>query len=58
MMPSPARMTMWEEAQSRGISRREFPGFRTTITAMLGLPATSVAEIAKALDSKPRPPVV
>ena len=52
------RSTVWEEAQAKGISRREFLGFCTTVTAMLGLPVNSVAEITKALETKPRPPVV
>ena len=52
------RSTVWEEAQAKGISRREFLGFCTTVTAMLGLPVNSVAEITKALKTKPRPPVV
>ncbi|MEI8339975.1 MAG: hydrogenase small subunit, partial [Verrucomicrobiota bacterium] len=52
------RPTIWEHAQSRGISRREFIGVCTTMAAMLGLPASAVSEVVKALETKPRIPVL
>jgi len=50
--------TVWEAAQSRGVSRRDFIRDCTIMAAMLGLPATSVGQIVKALETKPRLPVV
>lgn len=50
--------TIWETAQSRGITRREFIRDCTWMAACLGLPATGVGQIIKALETKPRLPVV
>ena len=50
--------TVWETAQARGISRREFIRECTLMAALLGLPATGIGQIVKALDTKPRLPVV
>ena len=50
--------TVWESAQARGISRRDFIRECALMAAMLGLPASGVGQIVKALDSKPRLPVV
>jgi hydrogenase small subunit len=50
--------SIWEVARSRGISRREFIRYSTWLAASLGLPATSVGQIVKALETKPRLPVV
>jgi hydrogenase small subunit len=57
-MNTQKRPTIWEHAQSQGVNRREFLGLCATISAMLGLPTTAVSEITKALDSKPRLPVL
>jgi hydrogenase small subunit len=57
-MDNDSRPTIWEHAQSRGISRREFLGVCTTMAAMLGLPASAVSEVVKALETKPRIPVI
>jgi len=58
LMDNDSRPTIWEHAQSRGISRREFLGVCTTMAAMLGLPASAVSEVVKALETKPRIPVI
>jgi hydrogenase small subunit len=50
--------TIWETAQARGMSRREFIRDCTWMAAFLGLPATGVGQIVKALETKPRLPVV
>jgi hydrogenase small subunit len=55
---SPARPTIWEHAQSKGVSRRDFLSACAWMTAMLGLPATAIPEITKALETKPRLPVI
>lgn len=52
------RPTVYEEFRSRGYSRRDFLKFCGTMAAMLGLEATSVGQIVKALETKPRPAVV
>jgi len=52
------KTTVWETARSRGVSRRDFIRDCTIMAAMLGLPATSVGQIVKALETKPRLPVV
>ena len=57
-MDKDSRPTIWEHAQSRGISRRDFLGVCTTMAAMLGLPAGAVSEVVKALETKPRIPVI
>jgi hydrogenase small subunit len=57
-MDKDSRPTIWEHAQSRGISRRDFLGVCTTMAAMLGLPASAVSEVVKALETKPRIPVI
>ena len=50
--------TIWEYARSKGVSRRDFLKACTWATAALGLPASGVPQIVKALDTKPRLPVV
>ena len=57
-MVQQSRPTIWEHAQSRGVSRRDFLSACAWMTAMLGLPATAIPEITKALESKPRLPVI
>jgi len=57
-MVQKSRPTIWEHAQSRGVSRRDFLSACAWMTAMLGLPATAIPEITKALESKPRLPVI
>jgi hydrogenase small subunit len=52
------RPTIWEHAQAKGVSRREFLGACAWMTALLGLPASAISQIAKALETKPRLPVV
>ncbi len=50
--------TFYEEVRGNGVSRRDFLKFCTTMAAFLGLEASGVAQIAKALQSKPRLPVI
>jgi hydrogenase small subunit len=51
-------LSVWEVARSKGISRREFIRYASWMAASLGLPASSVGQIVKALETKPRLPVV
>jgi hydrogenase small subunit len=52
------RPTVYEEFRARGYSRRDFLKFCGTMAAMLGLEASSIGQIVKALETKPRPAVV
>jgi hydrogenase small subunit len=53
-----SRPTYYEELKSKGYSRRDFMKFCTTIAAYLGLHASGVGQIAKALQSNPRMSVI
>ena len=57
-MPTNSRPTIWEHARSKGVSRRDFLTACAWMTAMLGLPASAVAQVTKALETKPRMPVL
>jgi len=57
-MPTNSQPTIWEHAQSKGVSRREFLTACAWMTAMLGLPASAVAQVTKALETQPRIPVL
>ena len=57
-MPNDTRPTIWQQAQSKGVSRRDFLSTCAWLTAMLGLPASAVAEVTRAMDTKPRLPVL
>ncbi len=50
--------TFYEEVRGAGISRKEFLKFCTATAAMLGLEASGIGQIVKALETKPRPPVI
>jgi hydrogenase small subunit len=57
-MSTDSRPTVWQHAQSKGVSRRDFLAACAWMTAALGLPATAVSEVTKALETKPRMPVL
>jgi len=57
-MPTNSRPTIWEHAQAKGVSRRDFLAACAWMTAMLGLPASAVAQVTKALETQPRIPVL
>ena len=46
------------ELEARGVSRRDFMGFCAGMAAMLGLPRSAAADIANALETKPKPTLV
>lgn len=50
--------TVWEEMRSRGVTRRDFMKFCTWMAAYMGLETTGVAQVAKALEKKPRIPII
>jgi hydrogenase small subunit len=51
-------LTIWEQAQMQGYSRRDFLQFCSWIAAAAGIHASGVPRVVEALDSKPRPTVV
>src|ERR1039457_2591848 len=50
--------TIWEHAESRGYSRRDFVQFCAWLAAAAGLESSTVGQIVYALETKPRIPVV
>ena len=50
--------TYYQEVERKGYSRRDFIGFCTMITAFMGLEKTAIGQVAKALETKPRIPVI
>lgn len=57
-MPKPNQPTYWDKFQEQGYSRRDFLKFCAYISAAIGVHSTGIPAIARALESKPRPPVV
>jgi len=55
---STQRKTYFEELQNKGYSRREFMKFCTMMAAYMGLQSSGVAQVAEALKTKPRIPVI
>ncbi len=51
-------MTIWEQAQARGYSRRDFVQFCSWMAAAAGIPTSGLTQVVEALDTKPRIPVV
>ncbi len=52
------RPSVYEECRQKGISRRDFLKFCTTMAAFMGLEASGVAQVVNALDTKPRLPIL
>lgn len=52
------RKTYFEELRDKGYSRRDFMKFCTMMAAYLGLQSSGVAQVAEALKTKPRIPVI
>ncbi len=57
-MQKHSQPTYWEKFQERGYTRRDFLKFCTFISAAIGLHSTGVASVVKALETKPRQPVI
>jgi hydrogenase small subunit len=51
-------LTIWESAQAKGYSRHDFLQFCGWMAAAAGIQASGLAEVVKALETKPRLPVV
>ena len=50
--------TLYEEIRDKGYSRRDFMKFCGAMAAMLGLEASGIAQVAQALETKSRLPVL
>jgi len=55
---TPKLPTYYEEVERKGYKRRDFMQFVTMMAAFMGLEKTAVGQIAKALQTTPRVPVV
>ena len=55
---TPKLPTYYEEVERKGYSRRDFMQFVTMMAAFMGLEKSAVGQIAKALQTTPRVPVV
>lgn len=51
-------LTIWQQAELRGFSRREFVTFCGWLAAAAGLEASATAQVVRALETKARLPVV
>ena len=52
------RLSVWEQARLRGHSRRDFLQFCGWVAAATGIHSSGLAQVVRALDTKPRPPVI
>ncbi len=50
--------TFWEAFKRHGVDRRDFLRFAFTITGLMGLSPSMFPEVVKALETKPRVPVL
>ncbi len=50
--------TYYEEVQRKGYSRRDFVKFVSMMTAFIGLEQSAIGQVAKALETKQRMPVI
>ena len=51
-------LTIWQAAQARGCSRRDFLKYCGVLSAAMGLSASQARALVQAMDTKPRPPVL
>jgi hydrogenase small subunit len=51
-------LTMWEHMQLQGYSRRDFVKFAGWLAAFAGIEASGLGQVMKAMETKPRLPVV
>ena len=54
----PMQPTYYEEVQRKGYSRRDFVKFVSIMTAFIGLEQSAMGQVTKALETKPRLPVI
>ncbi len=58
LLESPVVPTIYEQMQSRGVNRRDFLKFCAWMSAYLGLQESGIAQIARAIETRRRLPVV
>ena len=51
-------LSVWEQTRQQGYSRRDFLRLCSWLAAAAGLPASAVGQVVRALETKPRPPVI
>src|SRR5512136_1138507 len=51
-------LTMWQHMQLQGYTRRDFLRFASWLAAAAGIEASGVGKVVKAMETKPRLPVV
>ena len=51
-------LTLWEHAHLQGVSRRDFIRYCSWLAAAAGIEASSIGSVVKAMEQKPRLPVV
>ncbi|MCC8423513.1 hydrogenase small subunit [Mucilaginibacter sp. UR6-11] len=54
----PEQPTYYQEVQRKGYSRRDFVKFVSIMTAFIGLEQSAIGQVTKALETKPRMPVI
>lgn len=54
----PKQPTYYEEVERKGYSRRDFVKFVSLMTAFIGLEQSAIGQVANALETKPRMPVI
>lgn len=52
------QLTLWEEMQNKGYSRRDFLKFCAWMGAFIGVESTGVASVVRAMETKKRPAVI
>ena len=57
-MPEKPQQTYWERFREQGYSRRDFLKFCAYISAAMGIQSTGIPQVARALEKRPRPPVL
>lgn len=54
----PVKQTTWDLLRSHGVERRQFLNFCMQTAAAMGLPAALAGQVVKAMETKPRIPVL
>lgn len=57
-LTAPDQPTYWDKMQQRGYDRRDFMKFCAYISAFIGLEASGIPKVARALQTRPRQPIV
>ncbi len=52
------QLTYYDEIRQKGYSRRDFLRFASMMAAFIGVESTGIAQVARAMETKPRIPIV